>query len=446
MKALLICPADRQAVVKLAEVAPLANLPILGETLVEYWLEHLAGLRAKEVQVLAADRPEQVRAQIGDGARWGLHVEVLPETRELTVDEARAKYRRGASSNWLAEPNDVILVDRLPDLPRHALFDTYAHWFAASFAWLSHTASPLRVGTHEIQPGVWAGLRTHIDPTARLHAPCWLGQNVWIGPEAVIGPAAVLEDRVFVEGGANISHSLVGTETFVGGMTALQESIAWGRTVVNWRTGSAVEVADPFLLCGLHHERSGFKRSNWITRLAALGLLVLGFPAAACVMCRSKRRGQPAMRRKVAFRPHARATSAYGQRLVYYELASINRWLRRWPQLWNVMRGDFTWIGNRPLSPPDAEALRNEFERLWLAAPIGLISLADAVGCPQAFNDEARAHAAFYAVKANRRLDCSIFVGALAASLFGIHRRQRNEESVEAAASFRPEIMKGEAK
>jgi hypothetical protein len=46
MKAVLICPADRPAVAKLAEVAPLPNLPILGESLVEYWLEHLAGLRA----------------------------------------------------------------------------------------------------------------------------------------------------------------------------------------------------------------------------------------------------------------------------------------------------------------------------------------------------------------------------------------------------------------
>src|SRR5207249_12203612 len=111
MKAILICPSDRAAMAKLAEVAPLATLPMLGESLLEYWLEHLATLGAKEVRVLAADRPEQVRAHIGDGGRWGLRVEVLPETRELTITEVRAKYRGDDTENWLPEPKDVILLD-----------------------------------------------------------------------------------------------------------------------------------------------------------------------------------------------------------------------------------------------------------------------------------------------------------------------------------------------
>src|SRR5207244_3565866 len=122
----------------------------LGRTLIEYWLEHLARLGAGQVLVLATDRAEQVRARIGDGARWGLRVVVIPETRELTPAEARSKYRTGemtgedvrspAGSNdnqletpyvvscngskvscWLAEPDDAILLDHLPGLPQNAL-------------------------------------------------------------------------------------------------------------------------------------------------------------------------------------------------------------------------------------------------------------------------------------------------------------------------------------
>ena len=72
---------------------PLSNVSLLGKTLVEYWLEHLAGLGAQEVLVLAADRPDQVRAGIGDGARWGLRVIVKPDKRERTLDEARARHQ-----------------------------------------------------------------------------------------------------------------------------------------------------------------------------------------------------------------------------------------------------------------------------------------------------------------------------------------------------------------
>ena len=65
-------------------------------------------------------------------------------------------------------------------------------------------------------------------------------------------------------------------------------------------------------------------------------------------------------------------------------------------------------MGNRPLHSFEAGKLVNDFERLWLATPIGLISQADAEGCFERFSDEARAHASFYAVQATLPLRLSI--------------------------------------
>src|SRR5437879_5419978 len=98
MTALVICPAERPAVAALAEREPLVTLPLLGKTLIEYWLEHLANLGARQVLVLATDRVYQVRLRIGDGGRWGLKLAVIAETRELTPAEARSKYRTGATA------------------------------------------------------------------------------------------------------------------------------------------------------------------------------------------------------------------------------------------------------------------------------------------------------------------------------------------------------------
>jgi hypothetical protein len=408
----------------LAEAAPLATLPILGHSLLEYWLEHLAGLGAKEARVLAADRPEQVRVHTGTGSRWGLHVEVLPETRELSLAEAQAKYGNGSNRSGL---KDVIFLDHLPSLPKHALLNSYADWCAAVFGSLPRISSPLRVGMRQIQPGVWAGLRTHVSPGAHLCPPCWLGHNVWVGAGALVGPRAVVEDRAFVEAGATIANSIVGPETFVGGFSSLQDSLAWGSTLINWRTGSTLEVADPFLLSALRPRRSPFKQAQWPARLAALGLMVATFPAAALLIARATLQGRPAIRKKMAVCPQSGSTPVLERTVSYYELASINRWLRRWPQLWNIVRSEFTWVGNRPLSPSDAGELRDDFERLWLAAPIGIMSLADAAGCKQAFGDEARAHASFYAVKAGRQLDCSILLRVLVRSLIGPSRMESEE-------------------
>ena len=79
----------------------------------------------------------------------------------------------------------------------------------------------------------------------------------------------------------------------------------------------------------------------------------------------------------------------------------------------------------------DGEALElaNDFERLWLASPVGLVSLADAHGCTEALNDEICAHASFYAVNASRRLDAFILSRALVRALFAIPIRMRSRRA-----------------
>src|SRR5687768_1189937 len=104
MKAILICPGYRPAMAPLAESAPLAAVPLLGESLLVYWLVDLAARGAREVTVLACDRPAAIRQLAGNGARWGLHVNVIAEMHELTPDEARAKH---------GEAQEIVVADRL---------------------------------------------------------------------------------------------------------------------------------------------------------------------------------------------------------------------------------------------------------------------------------------------------------------------------------------------
>jgi len=428
MKAILICPAARENVVALAESAPLANLPVLGHGLVEHWLEHLVLKGVKEVCVLATDRPEQVRSLVGDGARWGIRAEVFPETRELTPAEARAKYCAGDSA-WLTAPDDAILMDYLPGAPENPLFTSYAGAFKALQHWLPHAATtPDRIGIHEIKPGVWVGLHARVSPGAELRAPCWIGSNVFVGEGAIIGPDAILEDNSFVENGAEISHAIVGVDTFVGEFTELRHSIALGNTLVNWEMDSMVKVPEDFLLCSLTRREPAFQSIHFLGRVVAMLALLVTMPAAVWPMLRAKFYGLPALRPRVAVRPHAVSTvNMPGDTLVYHELTGAPGWLRRWPQLWSIVRGDFAWVGNRPLNPNQAARLTNDFERLWLSAPLGLISLSDAEGCADCFKVQTRAHASYYATQANWRLDWGIIARAIFLLLSGIPYSRRDE-------------------
>jgi len=408
MNALLICPAERPGMDHLTKAAPLAAVPMLGQSLVEHWLDEMSRKRAKHVRVLAADRPHLIRSLLGDGSRWGFRLEVLPERTELSREEAVSQFA-SSSTDPVTSVDHAFVMDHLPRFPRFQLFEDYAAFFAGLTARLNAVTPADRIGLREIEPGIWAGLRTRIDRRARLHAPCWIGESVWIGPDAEIGPMAVLEDRVFVDRGAWVEQSHVASDSYVGEFVELRHSLAWGSRLINWQNGSLLLVPDDFLLGGFKRPKPFRTGSNWFGRVAALLLLQLTVPLGLYGMLKTTAFGLPAFRAREAVLPWSREFPDEEERTItYFEMNSTNKFMRRWPQLWNVACGEFAWVGNRPLSAKSAAQLTTDFEKLWLNAPIGLVSLADVEGAFDHFDEQARAHAAFYATRADWRLDLSI--------------------------------------
>jgi NDP-sugar pyrophosphorylase family protein len=265
MKAILICPSPRAEVLLLTDSAPLATIPLLGHSLLEYWLSHLAGSGFKDALILAQDRPEQVRALVGNGERWGLKLEVLTQARELTPEEASRAYGQDQEPAIPAE--NISVLDHFPGAPERPLFTSYAAWFAALQAWLPRAQTPDRVGARQIAAGIWVGSRSHISSQAELRAPCWVGQNVIVGADAVVGPRSIVEDGTFIEPGAEIVASWVTHDTFVGQYADLKSSFACGDTLINWKSGCFIRIPDPFLLCSLRAPQRR-RPSNWLSRLA----------------------------------------------------------------------------------------------------------------------------------------------------------------------------------
>lgn len=406
MKSVLICPADRHAVAALARQQPLALWPFLGKPVLDHALIFLASKGAKEVRVLAADRPDEVRAFVRRGEAWGVSIEVVPEARELTREEARAKYQTSSPAGWLPAPLDIITLDALPQMPDRQLWESYSSWQSVLLAYMPQGLLE-KVGMRELSPGVYIGRRTRIAPSAKLNPPCWLGEHAWIGPRAIVGPETVLEDHVYVDQSAEIAHSVIGPRTYVGVLTEVRNSLAWGRNLLNIKTGSHTEIADHFLLGELGLSTRGGS-SSIFGRLAALMALVFTCPVLAVAGFRNRGSGQPLFVCKIASRSGTLQAMPVGDTINYHELSGFAGWMRRWPQLWNIVRGTFRWVGNRPLNPNQALELTTDFERLWLAAPTGLFSLADTLGCPDEFTDDTRSHSSFYAVDPDSRKEWRI--------------------------------------
>ena len=402
MKAVVICPDRRAEVAFLSRQHPLALVPVLGSSLLAHWFAALADGGIKEITVLASDRPDQIRAAVGHGERWGLKIIVHAEPVEISPG--------GAQKRFAVEK--VIVADRLPGLPQAPLFESCAGFFAALKLWLPH-ASRHRVGAREIAPGIWAGLRCKVDPTAKLTGPCWLGENVWVRGGAKLGPDVFVEDSALVDGNAEITSSWIGPRTYVGALTQVRHSLAWSDGLMNLTNGSFTEIVDAFLLCDLQNEPGFARSSSWLGRLAALVLAVLTCPVIFVAWLKNGS-AHDLLVEKRGVVPTAVSGSKSLREMKYSELAGFQGKWRRWPQLWNIVRGEFTWVGNRPLTREQAAQLETEFEQLWLAAPVGIFSLADTFNDLNEFSDEARTHSSFYAVRANRRMDrdilCRLFL------------------------------------
>lgn len=401
MKALVICPDRPTKIPFMARKRPVSLTPVLGPSLLGHALATLAERGAKQVLVLAVDRPELVREAVGQGERWGLKITVIPESRELSVVEARAKYRT-LDAEWLVEGDDILVADRLPGDVAVSPLNGAKDWFAMLERWLPE-AHRHRIGAREVSPGVWMGLRCRIEEGAEIQGPCWLGDGVWVRARAKIGPNSFIEDHALIDHEAEVCESWIGPATYVGAMTHVERSFAWGHGLLNQDTGSFIEVPDAFLLSDLETIAASRLGASFLGRVLAFVAAIVTSPVALWALLRG---AKPQDKRAVV--PVGAGGQASIREVTYREFSALSGLWRRWPWLWNIVRGEFAWVGNPPLTREQAEQLDGEFEQLWLAAPIGLVSLADAEGCTESFGEEARIHASFYAAQAGPRLDRQI--------------------------------------
>ncbi len=267
MNALLICPWMRPGVPLLAQSGSLSCAPFLGQSLVEYWLSHLACAGAREVLILADDHPEELGALVGNGERWGLKLEIIEEQRELSAAQALLKYEKRLDPG--AVHNGIAVLDHFPGLPESPIFNSYNDWFAALKRCLPLAKTPDRVGVQERSAGIQVGLHCHISSQAQLRAPCWIGKHVFIGARAVVGPDAIIEDGVFLEAGSSVTNGVIGKDTFVGQFAEIAGSFASGDTLVHLQSGSTTKVPDRFLLCALRQNRAA-QKAGMLARLGEL--------------------------------------------------------------------------------------------------------------------------------------------------------------------------------
>jgi hypothetical protein len=264
MRVALLRAAKPSSPLWLPDLKSPLTVSLLGQNLLEYWLSHLSQAGITRVWLLMDKSPAGSQTIVQEGLRWGLDAKVVEEPEDLSPLEIRLKY----ASRLHCEPGSIVIedLDHFPGMPDRLLWSGPAEFMNSLLAWMPHARTPDRIGFRETRPQVWVGLHACISPEAQLRAPCWVGQDVIIGPGARVGPYSILEDGVILEADTEVTESWVGSRTLVGQFLCLANSLAWGSSLVNWHTDTAMTVADSFILCSLGASEQS-PRTSWRRRL-----------------------------------------------------------------------------------------------------------------------------------------------------------------------------------
>lgn len=416
---------------------PLASLLPLGHAaFAEHVVQACATAGLRDIELVASEHPEPLRALLGNGARWGLRFRwhlvrdgATPygflregmggDAGRLLIGHGHQWLDASVLGGLLRSDGVAVLLDResawsgwcslaasdATRLPPHADAHVLADWMlkrASSQGRLVQVAQHAEPGTAAqllaLQsrmlsesgmtqaPATWLrrpwGLMSpdaHVHPQAVMNGPALVGPGCVVNRGATVGPGAVLCQDVMLASGAVVRGSLVLANTYVSGELQLEHAVAQGAVVQHtaWDVRSTLPGRDALLMpLQPAPARPGMSLARSLaSRLFAAGLGLLLWPLWPLLALGALVSGQPATWR--------RARSVLGvddsQQLRTIELRAAPAHLG-WcapaigflGALLDVAQGRRRWFGVRPRSPSEWYALRRDWQRLFSGLPIGV--------------------------------------------------------------------------
>ncbi len=246
---------------------------------------------------------------------------------------------------------------------------------------------------NRIAPGIWVGQNNLIHPSARFAPAIKIGDHCRIGRDVELGPDVVIGSNIIIDDDATIRESIILDNTYVGKLVNIENRIVNANRVVDIASGQSVSVTDKFLLDRTYQTDidSGLKRFTdlFVTVILVFVLLPLFGLLSLLVVLVSGRVFRRSARQK--FQPgmgdQDRDAPVACFNLLQFELCKkdgrqtrLGRWLERWdlhrlPELINVLRGDLSLIGVKPLSIDEAAMLTEDWQFKRYECPPGFSGL-----------------------------------------------------------------------
>ncbi len=339
MKAIVF--ADRLGV----ELQPLTDrtcvalLPLACKPVIQYTIEDLADAGIIDVLIATSPFGDQIRARLGDGARWGLQIDYLPTRGEerpseilrrigavggeelvlLRGDTLRSRTVRQFLAQAQRTKTDVVAggfeaartsmifhcgpnleIDQLhwpptPAAPGHrrefdrraialdefqsSALDTIEEYFQANLLVADGKYSGLLIAGTQKGRGLICGRRARISPAVLgRSARVFVGAGSIVSSRASLCGRVVISDNAVIDRDAVIDNSVILPSTFVGQSVVLRNAIACGSQIVDVASGKIRTMDHRFKMVDLNDVSLAGLLTGVVNRMLGVLLLVASSP------------------------------------------------------------------------------------------------------------------------------------------------------------------------
>jgi NDP-sugar pyrophosphorylase family protein len=455
---------------------PVAMLPVLGKTIIEYHLEQISNSGLTEVCVALVENPKYMRKFLGNGERWGLNISTVdykePCEPELLLTKIRVSKQKRAiiiPSEIVIEPDYKVLRERAAHVMDTSLCISapYVHYAKNELALESvhvetnYSDTGIRVislpynhdGSSEIRHECkwmkisspielaeanrlavsgyfpWLLKRFSNDPTgnifghhsnraqdSKIEGPVFIGSFAKIGKGVHIKNLSVIGNGAVISDDVTIDGSLIFDNTFIGSHTDVINKIVSGRTLFNPLTGLGIEITDPVIITGIHERHLRPKLKRMFEYVLCLCLLVITLPVWLGKVMVRLILGYSAFDKvfHVPSNEFGREDEvADSHRIPLLTFINASPFNSRLPGLFDVMKGKLSLVGVRPLTPELMEHFWEDWEMLRFEAPTGLFTIIDSDGARSLDEDEKIVMENYYAATRSFNVDLKILFKAL---------------------------------
>jgi len=286
----------------------------------------------------------------------------------------------------------------------------------------------LLLGGREADPGIWISRNVSLNPTARLVPPVFIGEGTRIGAGVQLGPHAVIGHNCILDSGSSIAGTVVFQGSYVGEALELSNVIVDKNRLINARLGTAVSIADQFILGGLSTRPLGDRVRSLLSRLTGAILLLVFWPLILITAAALKlfRKG-PVRRIREAVLIPASSDPALWRTFSYWTFlpdrgegkgkkgtlrtASRDIFLRALPSLIPVAMGRMRIVGVSPRTRDEVMALSEDWRALYLRTQSGIVSEALVHYGEDPTEDERYSAEAFYSAMSGFKHDLELLWG-----------------------------------